>query len=29
MYDEVKKDVKNAATNFKHHVASDVNQATS
>jgi gas vesicle protein len=28
-YDEAKKDVKNAASSFKHDVASDVNHATS
>ena len=28
-YDDVKKDVKNTATNFKHNVATDFNHATS
>lgn len=28
-FDEAKKDVKNAASNFKHDVAADINQATS
>jgi len=28
-YDDVKKDVKNAAANFKHDVVADINHATS
>lgn len=28
-YDDAKKDVKNAASNFKNNVATDINQATS
>jgi gas vesicle protein len=29
IYNDAKKDVKNAATNFKHDVAADINRATS